>query len=111
MKRLLTASLVTILSTSTVLGLASNASAGTYSPRIDRREANQQNRINHGIRSGALTPQETYRLQKREASINAQESRFKADGNLSKRERRILNHRLDRTSNAIYRAKHNGRHW
>jgi hypothetical protein len=111
MKKLLTSALVTILSASTVLGLASNASAGTYSPRIDRREANQQRRINQGIRSGALTPRETYHLQKREASINAQEARFKADGNLSRRERRVLNNRLDRTSKAIYRAKHNGRHW
>ncbi len=111
MKKLLTSALVTILSASTVLGLASNASAGTYSPRIDQREANQQNRINQGIRSGALTPLETYRLQKREASIKAQESRFEADGHLSQRERRILNNRLDRTSKAIYRAKHNGRHW
>ncbi len=110
MKKLLTAALVTILSASTVLGLASNASAGTYSPRIDRREANQQNRINRGIRSGALTPRETFRLQRQQANINAQEARFKSDGNLSKRERGVLRNRLNRSSQNIYRAKHNRRH-
>lgn len=111
MKRLLTASLATIISASGVLGLASNASAGTYSPRVDRREANQQNRINNGISSGALTPKETYRLQRQQANINAQEARFKSDGNLSRRERRVLENRQDRASKAIYRAKHNARHY
>jgi hypothetical protein len=111
MKRLLIASLATIISASGVLGIASNASAGTYSPRVDRREANQQRRINNGIGSGALTPKETYRLQRQQANINAQEARFKSDGNLSRRERRVLNHRLNRSSKNIYRAKHNARHY
>jgi hypothetical protein len=108
MKRLLIASIVTIVS---AVGLSSAASAGTYSPKIDQREANQQGRIFNGVRSGALTPKETYRLEKQQASIRAQEAQFKSNGNLSKRERHILNHRLNKASNAIYNAKHNGRHY
>lgn len=111
MKRLLTASLVAMLSATGILGLASNASAGTYSPRVDRREARQQKRINNGIGSGALTPKETYRLQRQQANINAQETRFKSDGNLSRRERRVLENHQDRASKNIYRAKHNARHY
>jgi hypothetical protein len=111
MKRLLIASLITIISAGSTLGFASTASAGTNSPRIDRREARQQNRILQGVGSGALTPRETYRLERRQANIRAQEARFKADGNLSRRERNVLNNRLDRSSRAIYRAKHNGRHF
>ena len=110
MKRLLTASLAIILSASAVLGMSSHASAGTDSPGINKREANQQRRINNGIRSGSLTPKETYRLQRQQASINAQEAKFKSNGNLSKHERQILNHRLNNSSKNIYRAKHNGRH-
>jgi hypothetical protein len=111
LKRLFTASLVAMIGTTTFVSLASSASAGTNSPRIDRREANQQRRINRGIRSGALTPRETYRLQRQQANINAREARFKSDGNLSRRERRVLNHQLNRSSKNIYRAKHNARHY
>jgi hypothetical protein len=109
MKRLLTASLVSILSATAFLGSVPSASAGTYSPGINRRQANQQRRINNGIRSGQLTPRETYRLQRQQANINAQEARFKSDGNFSRRERRVINHRLNHASKNIYRAKHNGR--
>lgn len=108
MKRLLIASIVTIVS---AVGLSSAASAGTYSPKIDKKEANQQGRIYQGIGSGSLTPKETYRLEKQQASIRAQEAQFKSDGNLSKRERRVLNHRLNNASQAIYKAKHNGSHY
>jgi hypothetical protein len=111
MKRLLIATLITVMTAGGTFGLASTASAGTNSPRIDRREARQQNRILRGVGSGALTPRETYRLERRQASIHAQEARFKSDGNLSHRERQILNHRLNRSSRAIYRAKHNSRHY
>jgi hypothetical protein len=111
MKRLLIASLIALVTAGNTLGMASAASAGTKSPGIDRREANQQRRINKGIRSGALTPRETYRLQRRQANIHAQENRFKSDGNLSRRERRTLHNRLNKSSKAIYRAKHNGRRY
>jgi hypothetical protein len=111
MKRLLIASLLTIVTAGGTLGLASTASAGTNSPGIDRREARQQNRIYQGVGSGSLTPKETYRLERRQANIRAQEAQFKADGNLTRRERTVLNNRLDRSSRAIYRAKHNNRHY
>jgi hypothetical protein len=108
MKRLFIASLITVVSFGTALSFAPAANAGTNSPNIDRQEARQQGRINQGIRSGALTPGETYRLERQQANIHAQEARFKSDGNLSKHERRILNGRLNHSSKAIYRNKHNG---
>jgi hypothetical protein len=111
MKRLLIASLITLVTAGGTIGLASSAEAGTNSPRIDRKQANQQRRINQGIRSGALTPGETYRLQRRQANIKAKEARFKSDGNLSRRERRVLNNNLNNSSKAIYRAKRNNRHY
>jgi hypothetical protein len=111
MKRLLIASFLTVITAgATTLGFAANAEARPYSPRIDRREANQQRRINQGIRSGSLTSGETYRLQRQQANINAQEARFKSDGRFTRRERNVINHRLNRSSKHIYRAKHNGRY-
>jgi hypothetical protein len=110
MKRLLISALLTVASLGCSFGFAANASAGTYSPKIDRKEANQQRRIYQGVGSGALTTKETYRLEKQQASIRAQETQFKSDGNLSKGERRVLNHRLNNASQSIYKAKHNGRH-
>jgi hypothetical protein len=75
---------------------------------VDAREAAQQQRIQQGIQSGALKPGETRRLEAREASIERQEDRMRArnGGELSAHDRAVLNKRLDRTSGAIYRNKH-----
>jgi hypothetical protein len=110
LKRLLIASLLTVVTTGTTLGFSAAAEAGTNSPRIDRREARQQGRINRGIRSGALTPRETYRLQRQQANIRAKEAIFKSDGKFSQRERRVVKGQLNRSSQSIYRLKHNRRH-
>jgi hypothetical protein len=109
MKRLLITALITVVGAGTTLGLASAAVAGTNSPKIDQRQVNQQNRINQGVRSGALNPRETYRLQRQQSSIQAQEARFKSDGRFSKHERHVVKNRLNRSSQSIYRLKHNGR--
>ena len=76
---------------------------------IDAREANQQRRIEQGIKSGTLTPGETKRLEGREMSIQRQEERMRArdGGQLTKQDRAVLNRRLDNTSRAIYNKKHN----
>ncbi len=110
MKRLLITALVTVIGAGTALSFTAAAEAGTRSPHINQREARQQGRINKGIRSGALTPRETYRLQRQQANIRAQEARFKSDGNFSKRERHAVKNHLNRSSQSIYRLKHNGRH-
>ncbi len=109
-KRLLIASLLTVVTAGATLSFTAAAEAGTKSPGIDRREARQQGRINQGIRSGALTPRETYRLQRQQANIRAKEARFKSDGNFSQRERHAVKNHLNRSSQSIYRLKHNGRH-
>lgn len=76
---------------------------------IDWREANQQNLIYQGLRSGQLTPQEFNRLEREQARIRAAEARMRADGRLDPRERARLNAMLDRSSRDIYRAEHNNR--
>lgn len=79
----------------------------TNTPRIDQRQVNQQNRIDQGVQSGALTAQETNNLDKREAKIASNEAAAKADGTVTRAERRQLTREENRTSRAIYRKKHN----
>lgn len=78
---------------------------------INQRRAFQHKRIVQGVRTGALRPGQAHRLMKREASIGRQERhmRFAHNGRLTRFNRVQLNHRLNRTSRAIYRAKHAGR--
>ena len=77
---------------------------------INARKENQQDRIAQGVKSGQLTAGETSRLEAREAHINRQEARMKADGKFTPAERAKINREQNRTSRAIYRDKHNARH-
>jgi hypothetical protein len=79
-----------------------------YAATINQRREHQQQRIGQGIRSGRLNARQGARLERREASIGRQERhmRFADRGHLTRVDRVRLNHRLNRTSRAIYRAKH-----
>jgi hypothetical protein len=92
------------------LGLA----AGTAQAQgIDQRHYNQERRIDQGIRSGRLTPHEARRIEHQQRSIDRQESRmrYRNGGHLNRYDRAVLQHREDRASRHIYRAKHNHRGW
>lgn len=56
--------------------------------------------------SGQLTPKEAARLEKREAKLAANEQAAKADGVVTRKERRRLQRQANRDSAAIYRQKH-----
>lgn len=88
---------------------AASAFAQTNTPRVDQREANQQARIAQGAASGALTPHETQRLEKEQAHINHAEDKAKADGTVTRAERRRMHHMQDAASRDIRRKKHNDR--
>jgi hypothetical protein len=80
-----------------------------YAGEVHNRLQNQQARVAQGIRSGQLTPAETYHLEQREANINA---RRQADlaahgGHLTTGDYRRLNAREDSVSGQIYVDKHN----
>ena len=87
--------------------VASAAFAGT--PRIDRREARQHERITEGRRSGQLTRGEARRLRVGQRHIRREERRAKRDGFMTRAERRRIERSQDRQSRRIYRLKHNGR--
>ena len=88
------------------LVFAGSAFAQTATPNIDKRQANQEKRIEQGVKSGELTTKEANRLEKREAKLQSDKEKAKADGVVTKQERAKLQHEANRDSKAIYRQKH-----
>lgn len=74
--------------------------------RIDQRQANQQSRINEGVKSGELNQKEAARLQKGQARVQKAEDKARADGKIDKKEARHIEHMQDRQSKVIAREKH-----
>ena len=82
------------------------ASAGDRDPGVNRRQHRQQARIEQGVKSGELTPRETHRLKAEQRAIRHEERAYKADGQLTGRERADLHRDLNAASRDIYRQKH-----
>lgn len=76
-------------------------------PRADVRQANQNTRIQEGRTSGVLTRRESKMLRKEQRHIHRAERRTKADGDVTRAERRRLERKQDRANRHIYRAKNN----
>jgi hypothetical protein len=88
-------------------GITLAQSAGTTSTaRIDQRQANQQQRIDRGVKSGALTRKEAARLQEGQQRIDRMEKKAMADGKITLSERRRIERAQDAQSRKIYREKH-----
>ena len=75
-------------------------------PGVDKRQANQQQRIDQGVKSGELTTREAARLEKGQQRIQNMEAKAKADGKVTPRERRQLQRAENRESRKIAREKH-----
>lgn len=90
------------------MALAGLAMAQPATPNLDKREAKQQARIDQGVASGQLNARETNRLNQREAKLATDEAAAKADGKVTRAERRKLQREAHRDSLAIHRQKHDG---
>src|SRR5262245_18563579 len=90
----------------TILSLLSVAPA--VAQNINERQENQQERILKGVGNNSLNARGLFRLERREASIANQEQRIRArtGGRLTPFGRFVLNQRLNNTSAAIRRNKH-----
>lgn len=94
-----------------VSALALPALAQTAStPRIDQRQANQQQRIDQGVQSGTLTQQEAARLQQGQQHVQNMENKAAADGKVTAKERARIEHAQDVQSKRVYRQKHDRQH-
>ena len=90
-----------------VAGIAAPASAQAWTP-IQQRQANLYNRIEQGVRNGALTRGEATRLRSQFSSLARLDARY-ARGGYSRQEVGDLQRRYDRLSAQVRVSKHNGR--
>jgi hypothetical protein len=74
---------------------------------LDKKETSQTQRISKGVQSGRLTGHEAAQLQAMEAKLNAGEAAAKADGKVTKQERKALHQEARADSKAIHDLKHN----
>ena len=79
-------------------------------PGVDKRQANQQQRIDQGVKSGELTGKEAARLEKGQERIQTMEDKAKADGKVTPKERERLQKAENRESRRIAREKHDRQH-
>jgi hypothetical protein len=79
--------------------------------RVNAREANQQERIGNGVKSGQLTPGETRNLENKETHINKEvrNDRQANGGKLTPAERQQVNHQQNNVSKDIHNDKHNAK--
>lgn len=101
-----------IIKTVAVLAIAlpSLAFAQANTPRVDQRQANQEQRIDQGVASGSLTQREANRLERGQQHVDNMENRAKADGVVTRGERARLHQAQDAQSARIYRQKHDRQH-
>jgi hypothetical protein len=76
-------------------------------PRIDERQAEQQRRIEEGIRSGQINRKEAAHLRRQQARIQRMENQAMADGRMSRAERIRIEHAQNKESLRIAKQKHN----
>ncbi|MDO8789998.1 MAG: hypothetical protein Q7J42_18130 [Sulfuritalea sp.] len=84
--------------------------AQTATPKVDQRQANQQQRIDQGVTSGALTGKEAARLEKGQERIQTMEDKAKADGKVTPKERERLKQAQNKQSQQIVQEKHDPQH-
>ena len=75
-------------------------------PVVDKREANQEKRIEQGKASGELTNREAARLEHAEDRLATNEAKAKADGVVTRGERAKLRTEARRNSKRIAKQKH-----
>ncbi len=75
-------------------------------PGVDKRQDNQQKRIDQGVQSGQLNSKEAARMDKGQAHVENMEAKAKSDGVVTKQERHQLHHAQNNQSQRIHRQKH-----
>lgn len=88
---------------------ADRTAGHAYNP--NNREANQDQRIANGLRSGQMTAGEASRAEKTQSAIDQQvhNDRVANDGRLTGQERRQINQEQNGASRQIYNENHNAR--
>jgi len=85
---------------------AAPAAQGANMPRVDKRQAHQEARIEQGVASGQLNARETLRLEREQKHVATAEAKAEADGKVTDKERARLAHMQNKASRDIHREKH-----
>lgn len=89
-----------------LMAFAGIAQAQTSTPRIDKRQQSQRDRIRHGVTRGELTRKETAHAVRDQRHIKRMERKAKADGTVTCRERARIHHEQNRAGRSLHRNKH-----
>lgn len=90
-------------------GAFAQSNTGTPgAPSTFERNVYQQQRIEQGLQSGALTTREAARLESEQARVLRDQSRALRDGHVSANEQRHVQRMENRDSRAIHRERHDG---
>lgn len=98
--------LIALALLATGAAFAQTADPATNTPRVDKREARQEHRIQKGAAAGSLTEQEAARLGKGQAHVDRMQGKAQADGTVTKRERARIHHAQNKQDRHIKRQKH-----
>ncbi|MDP1635309.1 MAG: hypothetical protein Q8L69_11595, partial [Gallionellaceae bacterium] len=93
-----------------VLAQTAPAKDPAATPGVDKRQANQQQRIDQGVKSGELTGKEAARLEKGQERVQKMEDKAKADGKVTPKERERLQKAQTVESRKIANQKHDRQH-
>ena len=74
---------------------------------VHRRQKRQHARIQQGIRSGEVTPEEAAKLKGEQQKVQADRETAADDGKVTGKERRTIRHEQNQASRDILRKKHN----
>lgn len=74
---------------------------------IDKRQENQEKRIEKGVETGKLTTKEAANLEKGQQHVQNLEDKALADGKVTKMEKTKIAHAQNKQSRKIARKKHN----
>jgi hypothetical protein len=89
-----------------LLGTGAAAFAQTPATTV-QRDVNQEQRIEQGLKSGALNTREAASLEREESRVDRMQSNALKDGKLSATEQARLNAAQNKVSKDIYAEKHN----
>jgi uncharacterized membrane protein YebE (DUF533 family) len=106
----MTSTRIALVTATVLIATTTIASADYYSSSstrgIDATQANQERRLQQGLRSGELTRGEYTRLEGEQARIRQMERQAKADGYVSPAERARIRDAQGEASRHIYQEKH-----
>ena len=92
------------------LGFTFSVEAQTATPKVSKRQIQQNKRIHKGVKDGSITRRERAELKAQQRHIQRSKRRFKQDGKVTRKERARLHKKQRRAHRNIVRQKHDAQY-